>query len=61
MSNKKRGSTPVLLWIIRFLIVALFCVTVAIVANRLVEYHQRNKSEQSGQSESILLCLDEKS
>lgn len=58
MSNKKRGGAPALLWIIRILIVALFCVTVAIVASRLVEYHQKNKTAEGAVSESYLLCLD---
>ena len=44
MSKRNQGTTPVLLWIIRILIVVLFCVAVAIVANRLVEYHQKNKA-----------------
>ena len=34
-----------LLWVIRVLIIILFCVVVAVCANRLVEYRQRQQAQ----------------
>ena len=60
MSKRNKGGTPVLLWIIRILIVALLCVMVTIVANRLVEYHQKNKVPNHEESACVLPgCLVE--
>ena len=59
MSKGRRSGNSVLLWIIRILIVILFCVSVAIAADRLVEYHQKNKADVSMERVEALCRYEE--
>ena len=43
--RKTQGKTTVLQWVIRILILVIFCVSLIIAANRLMEWNQLRQRE----------------
>ena len=44
--RKKQGKTTVLQWVIRILILVIFCVSLVIAANRLMDWNQLRAREE---------------
>ena len=54
MARHPKRYSPVLTWVIRILIIVIFCVAVVITLNRLVEYAQAGGTLQGAAPTALL-------